>query len=70
MGFTKKVKGKHCVFNDVTRKVIVAKGKRRCYSSKHQAELVLSALDCHYTGRRCKNVVKLAEKISPRRRRR
>ena len=59
VGFIKRKGSKYCVHNEATGKVIRVKGKARCYADPERAELVLAALDCHYTGRRCKTVAKL-----------
>lgn len=45
-----------CVRNEATGRIIVAKGRERCYASRSQADKVWSALDCKYTGRRCDRV--------------
>jgi hypothetical protein len=59
VGFIKRKGSRYCVHNDATGKVIKPKGRLRCYADRERAELVLAALDCHYTGRRCKTVARL-----------
>jgi hypothetical protein len=58
MGFTKKHGKLWCVHNEPTGRVISARGRKRCYKSKRDADRVLAALDCKYTGRRCAQVPK------------
>lgn len=56
MGFIRKHGRQWCVHNEATGKVIVAKGKRRCYSGRGaeaKARRKWYELDCKYTGRHC-----------------
>jgi hypothetical protein len=52
-GFISKQPDGWCVHNEPTGRVIVAKGRRRCYPSKREATDVWHELDCKYTGRHC-----------------
>jgi len=52
-GFVERHRGRWCVHNEATGRVIVAGGQRRCHGRKADAEDVLAVLDCRYTGRRC-----------------
>jgi hypothetical protein len=57
-GFIKRHGDQWCVHNEPTGLVVKAGGKRRCYSSKDEAEQVWYKLDCKYTGRHCRDVRK------------
>jgi hypothetical protein len=45
-----------CVHNEPTGRIIVAKGKQRCYPTRTKANKVWHRLDCRYTGRHCEKV--------------
>jgi hypothetical protein len=45
-----------CVHNEPTGRIIVAKGRERCYGSRAEAHRVWYGLDCKYTDRHCEKV--------------
>jgi len=53
MGWIAKHGQRWCVHNEATGRVIVARGRRRCYVTKREARRIWHVLDCHYTGRYC-----------------
>lgn len=57
-GFIKRHGEQWCVHNEPTGLVVKTGGKRRCYSSKDEAEQVWYRLDCKYTGRHCQDIRK------------
>lgn len=52
-GFVERHGSRWCVHNEATGRVISARGRRRCYGRRRDAEDVLAVLDCRYTGWRC-----------------
>jgi hypothetical protein len=63
MGWVSKHGKLWCVHNEATGRVIVAKGKRRCYASRDAALQKWYELDCHYTKRHCAKVRKPKPKL-------
>jgi hypothetical protein len=58
MGWVSKHGKLWCVHNEATGRVIVAKGKRRCYRSRQVALQTWYRLDCKYTRRHCEKIRK------------
>lgn len=56
MGWIEKHGDNWCVHNEATGKVIVAKGKKRCFKRKRDAQQVWYKLDCKYTKRHCSKI--------------